>query len=72
MICGMLAARTAVPVVLQRDGPATRASPTRRTRALDRDCPDAVGVADLPVEIEAVRHLVMDARVSDSFRRGQP
>ena len=31
---------------------------------------DAVGVADLPVEIEAVRHWVMDARVSDSFRRG--
>jgi len=31
---------------------------------------DAVGVPDLPVEIEAVRHWVMEAKVAGSFRQG--
>ena len=69
--CGMLAARDGrfewyYSVMSGAPDPADPSDSSGWVRLVR----DTVGVADLPVEIEQVRHWVMDAKVSDSFRQG--
>ena len=69
--CGMLAARDGRSYWYYSvmGGDATAADPSDSNDWV-RIIREAVGVPDLPVEIEAVRHWVMDAKVAESFRRG--